>query len=99
MARWVRGLPGDKYTLTENTEKKGRWDILINGEKVKGAGGDYFIESNTVPPLKTYELSRGGVLRPDEYILLSNTPPGLSDSSNLGLVSKKALLGKVVTNE
>jgi len=95
--RVVRGIPGDRYNLTEDTEKKGRWNIAINGEAVKTLdGGNYFIDSNTVPPLKTYELSRGGVLGPDEHILLSLTPPGLSDSSNLGLVKKKNLVGKVV---
>jgi hypothetical protein len=96
--RVVRGVPGDKYTLTEYTEKekKGQWTISINGETVKAGNQDYYIQSNTVPPLKTYELSRGGVLGADEYILLSNVPPGLSDSSNLGLIDKKSLVGKAI---
>ncbi len=96
--RIVKGLPGDKYMLTEYTdkEKKGKWTISINGETVKNNDQEYYIQSNTVPPLKTYELSRGGVLGPDEYILLSNVPPGLSDSSNLGLIDKKSLAGKAL---
>jgi hypothetical protein len=99
VARFIRGLPGDKYALTENPAKKGQWTLSINGEQVKAGSEIYYLESNTVPPLKTYEISRGGVLRPDEYILLSNKPPGLSDSSNLGLINKKALVGKVIPKE
>ncbi len=95
VVRTVQGVPGDRYSLTEDTAQKGSWKISINGEPVKVNGQDYYIQSNTVPPLKTYELSRGGVLGADEYILLSNVPPGLSDSSNLGLINKKDLVGKV----
>jgi hypothetical protein len=96
VARFVRGLPGDKYSLAENPGKKGQWTLSINGETVQADSSPYYIESNSVPPLRTYEISRGGVLQPDEYILLSNRPPGLSDSSNLGLISKKSLIGKVL---
>lgn len=97
VVRVVHGIPGDRYSLTENADKKGSWFISVNGQNVKAqTGEDYLIESNTVPPLKTYELSRGGILGPDEYILLSAKPPGLSDSSNLGLINKKNLVGRVV---
>ena len=96
VVRLVRGLPGDKYSLSPDPEDKERWFISVNGSKIKSENENFYIKSNTVPPLKTYELSRGGILRDDEYILLSSFPPGLSDSSNLGLISKKALVGKVI---
>ena len=99
VARTVWGLPGDNYSLTEDSSKKGYWRISINGQEVTTNSEPYYIYSNSVPPLKTYELSRGGVLLADEYILLSNRSPGLSDSSNLGLIHKKELIGKVAINK
>ncbi|OFZ14875.1 MAG: hypothetical protein A2Z20_04615 [Bdellovibrionales bacterium RBG_16_40_8] len=96
VVRLVRGLPGDKYSLTPDPSDKERWFININGKPVKSEKENFYIKSNTVPPLKTYELSRGGVLQTDEFIILSNFPPGISDSSNLGLISKKTLVGKVI---
>lgn len=96
VVRTVRGLPGDKYTLTQTPDKKDAWKISINGEDITAPDGLYYIYSNSVPPLKTYEISRGGILLADEYILLSNVSPGLSDSSNLGLIRKKDLAGKVL---
>ncbi len=96
VVRIVRGLPGDKYTVEKSTEAKTKWTLAINGQKVLGPSGKPFlIESNSVPPLRTYELSRNGLLLADEYIVLSTEPPGLSDSTNLGLIHKQALVGRV----
>lgn len=99
VVRFVRGIPGDNYQLKEDKNKKGRWTISINGKQINSGDEAYYIESNSVPPLKTYELSRHGLLRDDEYILLGNKSPSASDSSNLGLINKSALVGKVVTQE
>lgn len=92
--RIVRGVPGDQYELVEDPEKKGHWLISINNEPVMGSDGRYYIKSNRVPALRTYQIARGGRLRDNEYILFSYTPPGLSDSSNLGLIKPTSILGR-----
>jgi hypothetical protein len=96
VVRIVYGIPGDHYDLTPDTSTKGRWNISINSKPVEASGGPYFIQSNTVPPLRTYQLSRNGILADNEYIILSATPPGLSDSSNLGLVKKERFVGRAL---
>ena len=94
VVRIVKGVPGDRYELQKLDDKK--WSIKINGQAIKTkTGNDYFVESNSVPPLKTYEISRKGILRDKEFILLSSNPPGLTDSSNLGLVKPEKLAGRV----
>lgn len=94
--RIVRGLPGDHYALEPSPDDKQKWGLAINGEKILAPDGKPFLlSSESVPPLKTYELSRRGVLMPDEYIILATEPPGLSDSTNLGLIHKASLIGRV----
>jgi hypothetical protein len=99
VVRIVHGLPGDRYDIAEDKSTKGRWSIAINGEAVQANGAAYFLQSNTIPPLRTYQLSRNGVLADNEYIILSATPPGLSDSSNLGLIQRERFVGKAVMAE
>ncbi len=99
VVRFVRGVPGDRYKLTIINKKKGLWSIKVNDEEVKTESGPYLIESNSVPPLKTYEISRRGVLLKDEYLLFGNVSPSISDSSNLGLISAKFLVGKVTNTK
>lgn len=96
VVRIVYGVPGDRYELVEDKANKGRWTITINSQPVKAPGGEYFIQSNTVPPLRTYQLSRNGILAENEYIIFSATPPGLSDSGNLGLIQRERFVGKAV---
>lgn len=97
VVRVIQGLPGDKYALAEIPGQKGKWSIAINGKAlIADDGQPYFIESSTVPPLRTYQISRRDQLGEDEYIILSKVPPGLSDSSNLGLVSKKSFIGLAI---
>lgn len=90
----VYGLPGDTFEVME-TDIEAEWHIKINGSLVMAGDRPYFIKSRHTPPLKTYQISRDGVLGKDEYIILSNVPPGLSDSSNLGIVKRKAFEGRV----
>lgn len=97
VVRIVKAVPGDRYELQKLDDKK--WSININGQPVEAEGQKYFVESNSVPPLKTYEISRKGVLRENEFILLSSNPPGLTDSSNLGLVKPEKLVGRVFSME
>lgn len=90
----VYGRPGDHFEVIE-TDIEAEWNISINDSLVMAGDKPYFIRSRHTPPLKTYQISRNGILGPDEYIILSNVPPGISDSSNLGIVKKKAFEGRV----
>ena len=94
--RIVKALPGDKFEVVQTKDDPKQWNIKINGKWIDGESGRYFIKSEHIPPLKTYQISRKGKLRPGEFIVLSTTPPGLSDSGNLGLIRKRSLEGKVV---
>jgi len=92
----VKAVPGDIFKLTRAEGDKEKWFIDVNGSPVKAMGKKYYFVSKIVPPLKTYEISRKGKLRESEFILLSNVPPGMSDSSNLGLIQRSKLEGKVI---
>lgn len=97
VVRVIRGIPGDQFAISEIAGHSGDWSIEINGKPVlTDDGSPYFIRSKTVPPLRTYQLSRSDKLGKDEHIILSKNPPGLSDSSNLGLVSKNSFIGRAV---
>jgi Signal peptidase, peptidase S26 len=98
VVRVVKGLPNDRYKVEPAPEEKGKWILKINDQVVKVNDAPIFMESNFDPPLKTYEISRHGVLMSDEYIVLSAKSPGLSDSTNLGLIHKSALIGRVRKN-
>ena len=94
VVRIIYGLPGDKFKLTKNAADQ--WRIDINGTVVSGSAGEYTIASNSIPPLKTYEISRRGVLKENEYILFADQSPAISDSSNLGIITKDKIVGKAL---
>lgn len=94
VVRKVYGTPGDQFRI-EETEIKNQWHLFINDRQVEVEGAPYFIQSRHTPPLRTYEISRKGLLGDNEYIILSNVPPGMSDSSNLGLIKSTSFEGKV----
>lgn len=96
VVRIVRGVPGDKYDVVKVEGAEDQWLIKINGQDVPAADGPFFIQSKIIPPLKTYAESRKGVLKDGEFILFSNKAPSISDSSNLGLVRPKEIVGRVI---
>lgn len=99
VVRIVIGTPGDKYEMTQESDKQ-HWSLKINGQALKTKdGAAYLMENKNVPPLKTYEISRQGVLKDNEYILVSSNPPGLTDSSNLGLINAEKFAGRVIPRE
>ena len=95
VVRIVHGLPGDRFELIKGSEEE-HWNIKINGHLIMSGETPYFIKSRHTPPLKTYEMARNGKLGKGEYIILSNVPPGLSDSSNLGIIKKSSFEGRVL---
>lgn len=94
VVRMAQGLPGDKFTVTKNTTDETKWNVSINGQQVTGTAGPYVIQSKNIPPLKTYEVSRRGVLGENEYIIFADKSPSISDSSNLGIVKYDSIVGR-----
>jgi hypothetical protein len=95
--RIVHGIPGDKFAVKKTDD--GKWQIEVNGTLLTGKGGAYYFESNFPPPLKTYEEAGHNVLQANEYLVFSDSGPGLTDSSNLGFVKLQNLVGRVMSFE
>jgi hypothetical protein len=94
IVRKVWGLPGDKFNIISAGEN--RWNIEINGGKVKADNGDYWFEFKGLPPLKGYVDLGQVVLEEREYLLFSETSPGDKDSSSLGIVMRGNILGRYI---
>jgi hypothetical protein len=90
----VRAIEGDKFEL-EKDEVKSAWNLLVNGDKVMHGEEPYFFGGATKPTISLYEKSRNNVLAKDEAIVLSNVPPGGSDSGIFGLSARIDIIGKV----
>jgi hypothetical protein len=96
VVRVLAGIPGDRFEVKKISGH--RWGLKINDVTYQSLSGeDYFIDIGTIPPLHTLEISRGGLLKDNEFIVLSAKPPGLSDSSNLGAVRGAQLAGRVLS--
>lgn len=92
----ARAIPGDKFEVLAAEDEPNTWHIKINGQFVMAGDKKYFfVYEHPEPPLKTYEISRHSIVGPDEYIILSTVPPGMSDSRNFGLVRKDSFVGRV----
>lgn len=95
VVRKVVALEGDTFELSPDKEKH-RWNLIVNGEMITAATGNYFFGAETPPTLSLYVKARNGILRAQEAIVLSTRPPGDFDSGTLGIVSVKDFLGKVI---
>lgn len=94
--RSVVGLPDDLFEVVQDTAEPRRYFVKINGQFVTVNELQYYFLSDVTPPLKTYELSRRGRLGAKEYIILTNVPNGITDSSNFGLVRANEFTGRVL---
>lgn len=91
----VQGLPGDTFSVVSAESRPG-YHLVINGERISGPDGDYYFESQGVPPLKSLEIARQGRLGTNEYLLLTDTSPAFSDSSSFGVIKNTAFEGRAV---
>lgn len=97
--RIVRGIPNDQVETREVS--KGLWEIRVNSNPIPGPdGGDFQLTELASPPLvNTLMKSRNGVLKNDEYLLMTLLPPGSDDSLRLGPAPKSRLRGKVLARQ
>ncbi len=98
----VFGVPGDTLALAPATSSVSGlvltgWSILVNGKAlVNSAGYPYVITASGHRMLSIYVNDYRGVIPPDSYLILGDTPWGSEDSTVFGLVGREDLLGKVV---
>lgn len=97
--RIVRGIPNDQIETREVS--KGLWEIHVNSTPAPGPdGGDFQLTELASPPLlNTLMKSRDGILKDDEYLLMTLLPPGSDDSLRLGPAPKSRLRGKVLARK
>ncbi|MBK9039563.1 MAG: hypothetical protein IPL83_10420 [Bdellovibrionales bacterium] len=97
--RIVRGIPNDQIETREVST--GLWEIRVNSNPIPGPdGGDFQLTELASPPLlNTLMKSRNGILKNDEYLLMTLLPPGSDDSLRLGPAPKSRLRGKVLARQ
>jgi hypothetical protein len=93
--RWIEGIAGDNYSVVAVEGNKFAWNVLINGKKVSRGGVPYQLIFNTVPALSTYEITRKAPLSANELILFAEKSNSLGDSTDLGFIDPKKLIGRV----
>ena len=93
----IRGLPGDRFAIRESEPAK-TFQIEVNGKILEAGGVVFEFTAAKTPPLKTFEIARNGVLGANEFIVLSELPPGESDSTTAGVVKLSAFEGKVLVH-
>lgn len=97
VVRILEGVPGDKFTLDLLAGQTKYWTIDIDGQRVMRGSDPYFIKNNLQPPLKTLVDSGFGTLKKNQFLVLSNIPPGMSDSGNLGIIKRNQLIGRALS--
>lgn len=92
----VRAIPGDKFKVTRDKDK-GAWNLAVNGEVLmdEAAQAPYYFGANPSTVLSLYEKENNGVLKDGDVIVLSNVPPGSSDSGLFGVASVSDIVGRV----
>ena len=94
----IKGLPGDRLAL--QPADGGSFSIVVNGGTVTNSEGrPYAIGERGRRMLSLYIADYGGVIPPDAYLLLGDTPTGSYDGTRFGLVSRNSILGKVISDE
>ena len=94
LAKFVRGIPGDTFGL----EKVGSdYHILINGSVLKNSQLlPYILTEAQYNLLQLYVRDDNGVIPKDAYLIMGDRQYGTVDSTKVGLVGKKDLIGKLV---
>lgn len=96
VVRVVRGIAGDHFEVIKDSKGNG-WNIRVNGEFLKvGKGEDLVYGSPAfLPPLGLAAKSHNNTIAADEVILLTNSSSGKFDSTLMGLLSLKDIIGKI----
>jgi len=88
----LRGLPGDKFAVSDGK-------IVINGSTVTNSAGEpYRLSPPRAAMIALYVHDNHGVIPPDSFLVMGENPAGSLDSSRFGLVSRQAIIGRLVEN-
>lgn len=92
LAKFVRAVPGDTISLIGWSE--GFSTLQVNGEDIKTSDGEFYrIPADRVPIMKLYiDAYKDGVPE-GAYLLLGDNDDNSLDSTTLGLVSYKDIVG------
>jgi type IV secretory pathway protease TraF len=98
----IVAVPGDKVRLMRE-EKLGAWTIAINGANLFYKAGSeskpyFFGAADVTSPLGLYAEKNGGIVGPNEVVVLSSFPPGDADSGTLGAISISDIIAIVDLN-
>ena len=95
VVRKIYGLPGDHFAVND-TETANVYSLTINEKPIEISQGPLQFKSMQVPPLKTFEIARQGVLGTNEFIVLGEATSSPYDSVSLGVVKLTNFEGKAV---
>lgn len=99
VVRVVRGIPGDRFEVVKSETEPG-WKVKVNDSFLKIGKEDLIFGSPAfVPPLGLAAKSHGNRIGEGEAILMTNSRSGRFDSTLMGLVSTRDIVGKIVLSE
>lgn len=92
VAKVVVGLPSDEWGVSATGY------VNVNGQRaVNSEGKPYRLDSARTRMLKLYERTYSGTIPANTYLLLGERTNGTLDSSRLGLIHRKDIIGRVVS--
>ncbi len=94
LIKMLRGLPGDRFSVERTAQGN---QLRINGRVARNSRRKpYLWKAGETRLLELYAKQSGGVIPADAYLLLGNKAQGSLDCTRFGLVSKAALIGRVI---
>ena len=86
----LRGLPGDAFGIDNDR-------ITIDGKILTNDQGiAYHVGPAGTAMLRLYERDYHGIIPLDSYLVLGENPSGTLDSTRFGLISRDAIIGRMV---
>ena len=96
----VVALPGDKFSLKQDSKQLSVWQIIVNGKVLTNSEGKpYSLTDKSKAMLALFEHDYKGVVPADAYMILGDQIGGTLDSTRYGLVAKSAIIAKAIVNK
>ena len=90
LLKLLLGLPGDRIAVRQG-------EIFINDDVVKNDEGQpYQLSGPRAAMIDLYVHDYGGVIPPDQYLVMGENPAGTTDSSRFGYVARDHIIGKMI---
>jgi signal peptidase I len=89
----LRGLAGDKFSVSDGK-------IVINGTPATNSAGEsYRLSPPRAAMIGLYVHDDHGMIPSNSFLVMGENPAGSLDSSRFGLVTRQAIIGKLVEND